>query len=87
MPFVGDLVVVEGCGAYVSGMSAKNYNSFPEAPEVKKWSCVRSQPTVLCWRELILAWCMYEARPRGGGVSREGRRGGGFACVRCLWSP
>jgi diaminopimelate decarboxylase len=31
---VGDLCVVEGCGAYVSGMSAKNYNSFPEAPEV-----------------------------------------------------
>ena len=31
---VGDLCVVEGCGAYVSAMSAKNYNSFPEAPEV-----------------------------------------------------
>ncbi|CAN0279733.1 unnamed protein product, partial [Laminaria digitata] len=30
----GDLIVVEGCGAYVAGMSAKNYNSFPEAPEV-----------------------------------------------------
>ena len=27
-------MVVEGCGAYVAGMSAKNYNSFPEAPEV-----------------------------------------------------
>ncbi|CAN0270704.1 unnamed protein product, partial [Discosporangium mesarthrocarpum] len=32
---IGDLCVVEGCGAYVSGMSAKNYNSFPEAPEVR----------------------------------------------------
>eukprot|EP00904_Undaria_pinnatifida_P002511 jgi/Undpi1/12260/HiC_scaffold_5.g01936.m1 len=31
---IGDLIVVEGCGAYVAGMSAKNYNSFPEAPEV-----------------------------------------------------
>ncbi|KAG5192146.1 hypothetical protein JKP88DRAFT_173881 [Tribonema minus] len=31
---IGDVCVVEGCGAYVSGMSAKNYNSFPEAPEV-----------------------------------------------------
>ncbi|CAM9960019.1 unnamed protein product [Ectocarpus sp. 4 AP-2014] len=31
---IGDLVVVEGCGAYVAGMSAKNYNSFPEVPEV-----------------------------------------------------
>lgn len=31
---VGDLCVIEGAGAYCSGMSAKNYNSFPEAPEV-----------------------------------------------------
>ncbi|CAM9497015.1 unnamed protein product, partial [Choristocarpus tenellus] len=31
---IGDLCVVEGCGAYVSGMCAKNYNSFPEAPEM-----------------------------------------------------
>ena len=31
---VGDLVTVEGAGAYCSGMSTKNYNSFPEAPEV-----------------------------------------------------
>jgi diaminopimelate decarboxylase len=31
---IGDLVTVEGSGAYCSGMSTKNYNSFPEAPEV-----------------------------------------------------
>mmetsp|Transcript_3327 Transcript_3327/g.5173 ORF Transcript_3327/g.5173 Transcript_3327/m.5173 type:complete len:477 (+) Transcript_3327:3-1433(+) len=31
---IGDICVIEGCGAYVSGMSAKNYNSFPEAPEI-----------------------------------------------------
>ncbi|KAK3264834.1 hypothetical protein CYMTET_26443 [Cymbomonas tetramitiformis] len=31
---VGDLCVVEGSGAYCSSMSTKNYNSFPEAPEV-----------------------------------------------------
>ncbi len=31
---VGDLCVVEGAGAYCSALSAKNYNSFPEAPEV-----------------------------------------------------
>lgn len=31
---VGDLLVVEGAGAYCAGMSAKHYNSFPEAPEV-----------------------------------------------------
>lgn len=31
---IGDLISVEGAGAYCSGMSTKNYNSFPEAPEV-----------------------------------------------------
>ncbi len=31
---IGDLIVVDGAGAYCSSMSAKNYNSFPEAPEV-----------------------------------------------------
>lgn len=30
----GDIVVIEGSGAYCAGMPAKNYNSFPEAPEV-----------------------------------------------------
>ena len=30
----GDLCVIEGAGSYCSAMSAKNYNSFPEAPEV-----------------------------------------------------
>mmetsp|Transcript_29193 Transcript_29193/g.82876 ORF Transcript_29193/g.82876 Transcript_29193/m.82876 type:complete len:480 (-) Transcript_29193:43-1482(-) len=31
---IGDIVVMDGSGAYCSGMSTKNYNSFPEAPEV-----------------------------------------------------
>jgi diaminopimelate decarboxylase len=31
---IGDLCVIEGAGAYCSSMSAKNYNSFPEAAEV-----------------------------------------------------
>jgi len=31
---VGDLLTVGGAGAYCASMSAKNYNSFPEAPEV-----------------------------------------------------
>mmetsp|Transcript_24553 Transcript_24553/g.59604 ORF Transcript_24553/g.59604 Transcript_24553/m.59604 type:complete len:437 (-) Transcript_24553:166-1476(-) len=31
---IGDYIVVESAGAYCSGMSSKNYNSFPEAPEV-----------------------------------------------------
>ncbi len=44
----GDVCVVEGSGAYCSGMCTKNYNSFPEAPEVPAppsaplppwWSC------------------------------------------------
>ncbi|GMU93463.1 MAG: diaminopimelate decarboxylase [Candidatus Hydrogenedentota bacterium] len=31
---IGDLLVIGGAGAYCAAMSAKNYNSFPEAPEV-----------------------------------------------------
>jgi diaminopimelate decarboxylase len=31
---IGDTLVIEGTGAYCAGMSAKNYNSFPEAAEV-----------------------------------------------------
>jgi diaminopimelate decarboxylase len=31
---IGDMVTIEGSGAYCSGMSTKNYNSFPEVPEV-----------------------------------------------------
>ena len=30
----GDLAIIGGAGAYCAAMSAKNYNSFPEAPEV-----------------------------------------------------
>lgn len=33
---IGDLAVVEGVGAYCSGMAAKNYNSFPESAEVMR---------------------------------------------------
>lgn len=31
---IGDLFVIDGAGAYCSAMSAKNYNSFPEVPEI-----------------------------------------------------
>jgi len=31
---IGDALVVGGAGAYCAAMSSKNYNSFPEAPEV-----------------------------------------------------
>jgi diaminopimelate decarboxylase len=33
-PQIGDLVIVGGAGAYCAAMSTKNYNSYPEAPEV-----------------------------------------------------
>jgi len=31
---LGDALVIEGAGAYAAAMPAKNYNSFPEVPEV-----------------------------------------------------
>lgn len=31
---IGDLLVIGGAGAYCASMPAKNYNSFPESPEV-----------------------------------------------------
>ena len=33
-PQIDDAVFIGGSGAYCAGMAAKNYNSFPEAPEV-----------------------------------------------------
>jgi diaminopimelate decarboxylase len=44
----GDLLVVEGSGAYCAAMSTKHYNSFPEAPELMldptgKFHVVRSR--------------------------------------------
>lgn len=48
---IGDMCVVEGTGAYCSGMATKNYNSFPEAAEVLrdtagKLHVVRSRQTL-----------------------------------------
>jgi diaminopimelate decarboxylase len=31
---IGDALVIDGAGAYGASMSSKNYNSFPEAPEI-----------------------------------------------------
>ena len=31
---IGDVCVIEGCGAYCSSMATKNYNSYPAAPEL-----------------------------------------------------
>jgi len=35
---IGDWCVIGGVGAYCSAMSTKNYNSFPETPEVLRTS-------------------------------------------------
>ncbi|MFN8544999.1 MAG: diaminopimelate decarboxylase [Candidatus Binatia bacterium] len=35
-PAIGDLVLVGGAGAYCAAMSAINYNSYPQAPEVMR---------------------------------------------------
>jgi diaminopimelate decarboxylase len=47
----GDLIFVEDAGAYCSAMPAKNYNSFPEAPEVLlseagRIACIRKTQTL-----------------------------------------
>jgi len=34
VPALGDLLLIESAGAYCASMPAKNYNSFPEAPEL-----------------------------------------------------
>lgn len=34
LPEAGDMLVIEGSGAYCAGQCAKNYNSFPESAEV-----------------------------------------------------
>jgi len=33
-PAIGDLVVIDGAGAYCAAMSTINYNSYPQSPEV-----------------------------------------------------
>jgi diaminopimelate decarboxylase len=47
----GDLLFIGGTGAYCAAMSAKNYNSFPEAPEILKrldgsFSVIRKRQTM-----------------------------------------
>jgi diaminopimelate decarboxylase len=48
---IGDFIVMEGTGAYCSSMSTKNYNSFPETPELlidndKKIHLIRKKQTL-----------------------------------------
>merc|ERR1711939_432218 len=66
---IGDLFVIEGCGAYCSSMSTKNYNSFPEAAEVLHRAdgslalIRRRQPVEQIWMNEIPV----PASPAGGG--------------------
>jgi diaminopimelate decarboxylase len=48
---IGDLISIEGSGAYCAGMSTKNYNSFPEAPEVML--AVDNKPHVIRKRQTL----------------------------------
>lgn len=54
---IGDWLLLGGAGAYCSSMSAKNYNSFPEAPEVllredNSWLLIRRrQPVEAIWSQ------------------------------------
>lgn len=48
---IGDLVVVEGVGAYCAYMSAQNYNSFPLRPEVIK--TLSGELVEICRRETL----------------------------------
>ena len=48
---IGDLISIEGSGGYCSSMNTKNYNSFPEAPEVMigldgKIHCIRKRQSL-----------------------------------------
>ena len=48
---IGDFCVVGAAGAYCSAMNAKNYNSFPELPEVmrmadRSWRLIRKRQTL-----------------------------------------
>jgi diaminopimelate decarboxylase len=48
---IGDLLVVEGVGAYCAYMSAQNYNSFPLRPEVMK--TLNGKLVEICRRETL----------------------------------
>lgn len=48
---IGDFVVIEDAGAYCASMSTKNYNSYPEAPEIMikldgQLECIRRRQTL-----------------------------------------
>ena len=59
----GDLLVIEGAGAYCSSMCTKNYNSFPEAPEVLVDE--EGKPHVIRKRQDLAQIYQNEVRPDG----------------------
>jgi len=59
----GDLCVIGGAGAYCAGMSTKNYNSFPEAPEVL---VARDGRATLIRRRQTLAQIVQNEKPAAG---------------------
>lgn len=56
---VGDFLFIGGAGAYCAGMATKNYNSFPEAPEVlldedgRPHLIRRRQPLAQIWQNEV----------------------------------
>ena len=60
---IGDLCVMDGSGAYCAGMSTKNYNSFPEAPEVLVDE--EGKPHVIRKRQDLAQIYQNEVRPDG----------------------
>lgn len=59
----GDLVVIGGTGAYAAAMSAKNYNSFPEAPEILLDS--QQKPQLIRRRQTLEQMLANEILPEG----------------------
>ena len=59
----GDLVVIGGAGAYAAAMSAKNYNSFPEAPEILL--DLQQQPHLIRRRQTLEQMLANEIIPEG----------------------
>jgi diaminopimelate decarboxylase len=53
---IGDFCIIRDTGAYCSAMSAKNYNSFPEAPELLRaengsWQIIRRRQELIQFLE------------------------------------
>ena len=60
---VGDIMVIEGSGAYCAGMSTKNYNSFPEAAEIL--FDTKGKSTVVRKRQTLEQMLQNEIAPNG----------------------